>query len=288
MPEKKAVAPQWWFGGAAAAIAACFTHPLDTIKVRLQTVTGNGSIATVIVDSFKKEGPFGLYGGLSASLLRQGTYSTARFAVYDGIKLKLQPDPKVPLTYSENILAGIVGGLIGGLCGTPADLVNVRMQNDGKLPVEKRRGYKNAFHGLYRIAKEEGPVALFRGMGPNLYRSMAMTASQVGSYDIFKNELLSTGYFVDNIYTHFTASLLAGLVATTVCSPFDVVKTRMMASSTGANKGMMGVTMHIFRTEGPLAFLKGWIPSYTRLGPHTILTFLAYEKIKEVYSHLAA
>jgi len=37
-------------------------------------------------------------------------------------------------------------------------------------------------------------------------------------------------FFKDNVTTHFSASLLAGLVATTVCSPFDVIKTRIMNS----------------------------------------------------------
>lgn len=43
-------------------------------------------------------------------------------------------------------------------------------------------------------------------------------------YDYFKAELLKTKYFDDNIYCHFTASFAAGTVATTVCSPADVIK----------------------------------------------------------------
>lgn len=37
-------------------------------------------------------------------------------------------------------LAGL-GGFAGGFVGNPADLVNVRMQNDVKLPPEQRRKY---------------------------------------------------------------------------------------------------------------------------------------------------
>ena len=48
----------------------------------------------------------------------------------------------------------------------------------------------------------------------------------MGSYDFFKAELLKTGYFQDNIYLHTTASFAAGTVATTVCSPADVLKVR--------------------------------------------------------------
>ena len=48
----------------------------------------------------------------------------------------------------------------------------------------------------------------------------------LSSYDFFKAELLKTGYFEDNIYLHTTASFAAGTVATTVCSPADVLKVR--------------------------------------------------------------
>lgn len=35
-------------------------------------------------------------------------------------------------------MAGVAGAA-GGFIGTPADMVNVRMQNDIKLPIESRR-----------------------------------------------------------------------------------------------------------------------------------------------------
>jgi hypothetical protein len=38
----------------------------------------------------------------------------------------------------------------------------VRMQADGKQPVELRRGYKNVFDGLFRILREEGLFNMFR------------------------------------------------------------------------------------------------------------------------------
>lgn len=46
------------------------------------------------------------------------------------------------------------------------------------------------------------------------------------SYDYFKAELLRRKFMDDNIYCHFTASFAAGTVATTVCSPADVLKAR--------------------------------------------------------------
>lgn len=40
--------------------------------------------------------------------------------------------------YMKAFLAGL-GGFAGGFVGNPADLVNVRMQNDMKLPPDQRR-----------------------------------------------------------------------------------------------------------------------------------------------------
>ncbi len=47
--------------------------------------------------------------------------------------------------------------------GAPADLVNVRMQNDFKLSKEQRRNYKHAIDGIVQITREEGPKKLFNG-----------------------------------------------------------------------------------------------------------------------------
>lgn len=43
-----------------------------------------------------------------------------------------------------------------------------------------------------------------------------MTAGQLASYDEFKKLLLKTGMMKDNLATHFTASFMAGFVATTM------------------------------------------------------------------------
>ena len=44
--------------------------------------------------------------------------------------------------YQKVLIAG-VSGAFGGFVGTPGDLVNVRMQNDVKLPLDQRRKYAN-------------------------------------------------------------------------------------------------------------------------------------------------
>ena len=105
---------------------------------------------------------------------------------------------------------------IGGAIGNPADVLNVRMQNDMSLPPEQRRNYKHAVDGLIRLIREEGFSALRRGLVANTSRGVLMTAGQLASYDEFKKLLLKTRVMGDNLATHFTASFMAGFVATTM------------------------------------------------------------------------
>ena len=48
------------------------------------------------------------------------------------------------------------------------------------------------------------------------------------SYDFFKQSLMEHSVMNDDIYTHFVASFLAGVLGTAASNPVDVVKSRMM------------------------------------------------------------
>ncbi|CAG8454908.1 2004_t:CDS:2 [Funneliformis mosseae] len=273
----------FWFGGAASCIACTVSHPLDLTKVRLQTTQGLNKASTIytMIRIVKDEGIRGLYSGLSASILRQATYSTMRFGAYEKLKTAISKNQE-QLSFPKKIFCASISGCIGGAFGNPADLVMVRMQNDAKLSSHLRRNYRHAFDGLYRIVKEDGFTGLTRGIVPNMNRAILMNSSQLASYDQFKQMLLSTKFFKDNIITHFTCSVLAGLVATTICSPVDVIKTRVMNSSSEAKSTLVVLTT-IIRKEGPLALFKGWVPAFVRLGPHTVVTFMVLEQIKNLY-----
>lgn len=189
---------------------------------------------------------------------------------------------------AEPSLPGLIAmastsGFLGGVAGNPADVLNVRMQHDAALPPAKRRNYAHALDGLARVIREEGPRALFRGVWPNSARAVLMTASQLASYDGFKRELLARTPLRDDLGAHFTASLMAGFVATTICSPVDVVKTRIMSAT--EQKPLVRMLVDIYRAEGLAWMFRGWVPSFIRLGPHTIVTFLFLEQHKKAYRH---
>lgn len=238
------------------------------------------------VHVFKKQGIFGLYNGLSAALLRQLTYSTVRFGVYEDLKARFHPvpsrsNPKGRTPLSQLLLMSSTAGFLGGIAGNPGDVLNVRMQSDAaKLP-EKRWNYKHALDGLIRMIREEGPASIARGIWPNSARALLMTSSQLASYDMFKQTMTHRFRLPDNIGTHFLSSLAAGFVATTICSPVDVVKTRIM--SAGRKIGILSLLKDTTRREGWIWMFRGWVPSFMRLGPQTIATMLFFEQHKKLY-----
>lgn len=271
---------KWYFGGIASAMAACCTHPLDLLKVHLQTNQGpKMGVVQMGVKVVKTDGILGLYNGLSASVLRQLTYSMTRFAIYETVKKELIKDNRNMPVYEKIALAAFAGAS-GGLVGTPADLINVRMQNDIRLPPTERRNYKHAVDGLYRVVRYEGLFKSFNGATMASSRAVCVTVGQLAGYDTMKNMLLATGFFEDNIRLHLTSSTLAGMMATLLTQPLDVMKTRMMNATPGYYNSIMSCAVDIAKA-GPLGFFKGFVPAFVRLGPHTVLTFVFLEQIRQ-------
>lgn len=236
-----------------------------------------------------RQGFLGLYNGLSAALFRQLTYSTVRFGVYEDLKARFRPAPsasnprgQVPL--AQLLVMSSTAGFLGGISGNPGDVVNVRMQSDSAKPPEKRRNYKHALDGIIRMIREEGPASITRGIWPNSARALLMTSSQLASYDMFKQTMTQRFYMPDSVLTHFVSSLAAGFVATTICSPVDVVKTRIM--SAGGKIGILSLLEETTRREGWVWMFRGWVPSFVRLGPQTIATMIFFEQIKKLHRSL--
>ncbi|EXJ73573.1 uncharacterized protein A1O5_03334 [Cladophialophora psammophila CBS 110553] len=294
----------FWFGGSASSMAACVTHPLDLganiqegshgideifKKVRLQTqaqTIGSGAPKTMrgtVVRIFQTEGVLGFYSGISASLLRQLTYATVRFGLYEEMKQRASSNPSFPLL----VAMASVSGFAGGVAGNFADVLNVRMQHDSALPAHARRNYKHAVDGMVRMAREEGLRGWFRGWVPNSSRAAVQTASQLASYDVAKRLLRQyTPLGDDTLPTQLTASFLAGITAATVTSPIDVIKTRVMSATGTQQPGIVEIIKTVSRNEGPRWMFKGWLPSFLRLGPHTICIFIFLELHRKVYRGL--
>ncbi|NXD28182.1 DIC protein, partial [Spelaeornis formosus] len=147
--------------------------------------------------------------------------------------------------------------------------------------ISRPSSYSHALDGMYRVLREEGLKKLFTGASVASSRGALVTVGQLSCYDQAKQLVLATGLLSDNVFTHFLSSFIAGLCATFLCQPLDVLKTRLM-NSHGEYRDVVHCAMETARL-GPLAFYKGFVPAAVRLVPQTVLTFLFLEQLRKYF-----
>jgi len=291
--------PKFMAGGLSCMTISAILNPMDVIKVRLQLqnqmhrvsighIHGIGSPYHGFFHAASKilheEGFFGgLMKGITPSMIRELSYSSIRMGLYDPIKQLLQPGAtsKDDFTLIQKILAGALSGAIGSSLLNPTDLVKIRFQS--VLPGQSRV-YKHTADAFYKIYNFEGGIrGLYKGMIPTTMRASVLTSAQLSSYDHTKRVLLRNGLMEDNVYLHLVASIISGLVTTTATNPFDIVKTRWMASlEKNLYKSPLDCFIKTVSNEGFIALLKGWVPNYLRLGPHFLLSLPLNEFIRRM------
>ncbi|KAL8656113.1 MAG: hypothetical protein Q9226_002772 [Calogaya cf. arnoldii] len=268
-------------GGLAGMTATTVIQPIDMIKVRLQ-LAGEGaknsarpSPLTVTRDIIAQGKVFDLYTGLSAGLLRQAVYTTARLGFFDTFMnmLKVRAETNgSQIGFKERAGAGLTAGGLAAMVGNPADLALIRMQSDGLKPVAQRANYTSVIDALSRIAKAEGVTALWAGAYPTIVRAMALNFGQLAFFAEAKNQLKSQTQLSAQTQT-MTASAIAGFFASFFSLPFDFVKTRLQKQQKAPDgslpyKGMADCFRKVARDEGILRFYRGFGTYYVRIAPH--------------------
>lgn len=278
---------------ASSAFSACWaeicTIPIDTAKVRLQLqgkqTAGEapkykgmfGTMSTIA----REEGVASLWKGIIPGLHRQCLFGGLRIGLYEPVKnLYVGKDFVGDVPLYTKILAALTTGAVAITVASPTDLVKVRLQSEGKLPPGVPRRYSGAMNAYATIVRQEGVRALWTGLGPNVARNAIVNAAELASYDQVKQTLLKLPGFSDNVWTHLLSGLGAGFFAVCVGSPVDVVKSRMMGNSQ-AYKNTLDCFVKTLKYDGPLAFYKGFIPNFGRLGSWNVIMFLTLEQVKK-------
>ena len=246
----------YFLAGGVGDITAClFSHPIDTLKVRSQlkgemsNVKQQQGVRTMFNDAIRITAEEGflssLYNGISASCLRQSTFSTLRHGGYATLCFACSvgnidpqpidrdgqrpPHPSANLPLGVKVACGTIAGGSAALLSNPTDVVLIRMQADNHWPKEQRRSYSNAVDGIRKIIRQEKLKSLWTGCTPNVLRATLITSTQIPSYYFAKEFFSDIFRLRKNEFTlHFISSLFSATVASVVTAPVDVVKTRLV------------------------------------------------------------
>lgn len=277
-------------GGLSGMLATCIIQPVDIVKVRIQIrgESGNKNVSPFDVarELRAEKGIKGFYRGLDSALVRQATYTTARFGIYLNVSQAMQknlPEGQTNISFVQKCIASLAAGAGGAFIGNPADLALVRMQSDSTLPADQRRNYKHVGDALTRIVREEGVTNLWKGVGPTMVRAMALNLGMLGPYDQVK-EMLTKAMGAGKT-TNLAASATAGFLAAFLSLPFDNMKTKLqrmnrLADGSWPYRGMADCALQTIKKEGPMGFYTGFPTYYVRIAPHAMLTLLISDMLK--------
>ncbi|KAL6779375.1 hypothetical protein ACKKBG_A12085 [Auxenochlorella protothecoides x Auxenochlorella symbiontica] len=264
-------------GGLSGMGATCIIQPVDMVKVRLQ-LGDKGSPLTIAKNLARSQGVGALYRGLSAGLVRQATYTTARLGLYNYIfEAAKGLNEGRPLPLWQKAVCGLSAGGLGALVGSPADLTLIRMQADTTLPAEQRRNYKGVGDAFLRIAREEGASGLFTGAGPTVVRAMALNMGMLASNDQAKELLEEWGFAKGGSVVTLGGATIAGFFASACSLPFDYVKTQLQKQKPDASgklpySGAADCALKTLKEGGVLKFYTGFPTYFIRIAPHVVLT----------------
>jgi len=168
--------------GAGVTEAIFVVCPMETVKVRLihdqSTAKKYKGLMHGITTIVREEGIGGIYKGITATILKQGSNQGIRFLVYNQVKLYLQGgDYKKELPWYNSLLAGAVAGAASVIGNNPIDVVKSRMQG---LEAKK---YKNSADCFVKVYKEGGVLAFYKGVMPRFMRVVADVALVMTMYE---------------------------------------------------------------------------------------------------------
>ncbi|XP_030748616.1 congested-like trachea protein [Sitophilus oryzae] len=277
------------FGGICTVLVG---HPLDTIKIRLQTmpvpVPGTLPKYTSTLDCFnqtlRNEGFKGFYKGMGAPLVGVAPIFALSFLGY-GIGKQIFSPKEGRHSALQFFTAGAFSGLSTTLIVAPGERIKCLLQvQEGHRTAKVYDGPADVVKQLYR---QGGLTSIYRGIGATLLRDVPACGFYFLTYEVITGYLTKNGRERISILGTVLAGGTAGIVHWLVGMPPDVLKSRLQTAPDGRYpRGIRDVFKELIKTEGPLALYKGVTPVLLRAFPANAACFLGFELCKNCIRYL--
>jgi solute carrier family 25 aspartate/glutamate transporter 12/13 len=236
----------FWCGLIAGCIGAFAVYPIDVIKTKMQNQSTNILYKNGF-DCCKKiwlsDGLYGFYRGSLIQLLCVGPEKAIKLYAY-----------KNTVNNSDNLITHFYGGLVAGTCQVmitcPYEMIKINLQMENKIKFSK----------------------LYSGISACFLRDIPFSGIYFPIYFYLKEKLN---------YNSFLSGSLAGVPASFLCTPADVIKTRMQTlRNDNINPKILETIKVIYKNEGLSAFFKGSSWRVIRSSPQFGITLFFYEYLK--------
>ncbi|KAH8269422.1 hypothetical protein KR018_002951 [Drosophila ironensis] len=180
---------------------------------------------------------------------------------------------------ADVVLSDFVLGGIAAQCAVlftnPVEVVKTRMQLQGELAKQGTyvKPYKNIFQAMVQVARNDGLLALEKGLVPALYYQFFLNSFRLGFY----SNALDYGFLHDDqgniiFYRGMFFGALGGGIGTFISSPFYMVKAQLQAKSVKAiavgyqhkHNSMLEAFRDIYKSRGIIGFWRGALSGLNR------------------------
>jgi len=276
--------------GTAAMTAEAVTYPFDSIKTRKQLKFEPSTSNEPDTIESRLHNLRSLYFGVRVAVLRHLPYSGTRLMVYEQLRAaathsSLFGGVDVTPPFLVLAAAATVSGAVGQFVASPADLLKVRMQADGRRVLQgEPRLYKGLGDVISRVINDEGFTTLWTGVYANMARACFMNLGDQAVYDSVKRAVVTS--VGSGLEAEIAASMATGVATALLACPSEVVRTRMMNNGPTAPvpiyDNLADCTVKTWQEGGVKAFYQGLLPFYARDGPWYFTFWLTYEFLKKL------
>ncbi|XP_072510242.1 mitochondrial glutamate carrier 2 isoform X2 [Notamacropus eugenii] len=268
-------------GGVAGLVGVTCVFPIDLAKTRLQNQHGKMAykgMMDCLVKTSRTDGFFGMYRGAAVNLTLVTPEKAIKLAANDFFREQLLEDGSKYILIRE-MLAGCGAGVCQAVVTSPMEMLKIQLQDAGRLVGQQHRTCKAAASPVrpyttdstpkrpsatviaWELFRTRGLSGLYRGFGATLLRDIPFSVIYFPFFANLNhlgiNEATGKAPFAHS----FASGCLAGSLAATAVTPFDVVKTRIQTLKKGVGDevydGIIDCARKIWTHEGPAAFMKG-------------------------------
>jgi len=269
-------------GGMAGIAEITVTMPLDTIKTQMQLRSDGSGAVSIARGIVAKNGPRGLYFGMSAMLTQVSCKAAIRFAAFEQFKLAMKTVAPGAGDVQTNFLCGIGAGIAeAAIWVTPTERLKVLRQAEVNVAVPK---YGGSLAGSVKtVVAEQGVRGLFVGFVPTAARQGLAMGVRFMLYDIVKKKIVQGDRKATPIES-LVAGMATGTISSLLNQPLDMAKSRLQAQDKGAVQKYTGTLQTLMMTakeEGVMSWYRGCVPRVARLTIGQGIIFSVQEHIAE-------
>lgn len=288
-------------GGLAGCFAKTATNPLERIKMLSQTgehSSKSGSVVSLYRAIIRNEGVIGLWAGNGANLLRIFPAKAVVFSTNDmfqGMFRKLSHTPDTEkLHHTHAFLSGGLAGVSASLATYPLDFARGRISGKMATSPGSKKVYKGIIHTMVLTMRDEGFLALYKGITPTLLGAIPYEGIKFGTVGLLERLFPMSPDDQSSLSppqksTPMRKMLfggLGGVMAGLLTYPNDTVRRLLQLQGSRGTEtqftGYFDCVKKTYQKEGITRFYRGVTINIIRMAPNSAIQFASYEFLKQL------